>query len=371
MPGATSPERRTLVVRLDSFGDVLVCGPAVRAVAARSRVTMLCGPHGHAAAELLPGVADVIEHDAGWIAAAAPPVRVDELGRLVHDLAGRGFHDAVVLTSAYQSSLPTALVLRLAGIPRVVGLSVDFPGSLLDRCIREDLDVHEVERALAIVRLAGYALPPGDDGRLRVATTAVHPIPGPLVEGDYVVVHPGASVPARTLPASVWGDVVAALVAAGHRVVVTGTAGEGPSLPALDGALVDLVGRTDAGALARVLAGARAVCVGNTGAMHLAAAVGTPVCAVFAPTVPLQRWRPWGVPHVVLGDQEVECRSCRARTCPLAQQRCVAEVTPEAVVDAVGTLLTGAAAAAARPTAVAAVAAVTAVAEVAEVASCA
>ena len=59
--------------------------------------------------------------------------------------------------------------------------------------------------------------------------------------------------------------------------------------------------------LAGVLSGASAVVVGNTGPAHLAAAVGTPVVSIFAPVVPLERWRPWGVPSVVLGDQLAEC----------------------------------------------------------------
>ena len=50
---------RTLIVRLDNLGDVLLAGPAVRAVAASGRaVTLLCGPNGRAAADLLVGVHD-------------------------------------------------------------------------------------------------------------------------------------------------------------------------------------------------------------------------------------------------------------------------------------------------------------------------
>ena len=52
-----------------------------------------------------------------------------------------------------------------------------------------------------------------------------------------------------------------------------------------------------------MLAGAAAVVVGNTGAAHLAAAVGTPVVSLFAPVVPADRWAPYRVPHVLLGDQ--------------------------------------------------------------------
>ena len=57
-----------LAVRLDNEGDVLLTGPAIRAIAARARfVTLLCGPRGRAAAELLPGVDSILEVRAPWI----------------------------------------------------------------------------------------------------------------------------------------------------------------------------------------------------------------------------------------------------------------------------------------------------------------
>ena len=65
---------------------------------------------------------------------------------------------------------------------------------------------------------------------------------------------------------------------------------------------VDLGGRTDLAGLAAVLAGAGCVVVGNTGPAHLAAAVGTPVVSLFAPTVPFGQWGPYRVPAVRLGD---------------------------------------------------------------------
>ena len=72
--------------------------------------------------------------------------------------------------------------------------------------------------------------------------------------------------------------------------------------------------------------------------MHLAAAVGTPVVAIFAPTVPLERWRPWRVPHVVLGDQSVPCAGCRSRVCPLDEQVCLSGVSGGDVVSALEVL---------------------------------
>ena len=64
-----------LVARLDADGDVLLAGPAVRAVAATARVVLLVGPRGRQAAELLPGVDELLVWAAPWIEPApAPPV---------------------------------------------------------------------------------------------------------------------------------------------------------------------------------------------------------------------------------------------------------------------------------------------------------
>jgi ADP-heptose:LPS heptosyltransferase len=100
----------------------------------------------------------------------------------------------------------------------------------------------------------------------------------------------------------------------------------------------DLGGRTALAELATVLAGAEAVVVGNTGPAHLAAAVGTPVVSLFAPTVPPVRWAPYGVRVVLLGDQRADCRDTRATTCPVPGHPCLTSVRPETVVCAVETL---------------------------------
>ncbi|UNX56515.1 glycosyltransferase family 9 protein [Georgenia sp. TF02-10] len=91
--------------------------------------------------------------------------------------------------------------------------------------------------------------------------------------------------------------------------------------------------------LAAVLAGADAVVVGNTGPAHLAAAVGTPVVSLFSPVVPAERWAPWGVPTVLLGDQDAACRGSRARECPVPGHPCLTSVTPAEVVAAVRSLV--------------------------------
>jgi ADP-heptose:LPS heptosyltransferase len=331
--------RHVLVARQDSLGDVLLAGPAVRAVAAGAgRVTLLCGPRGASAAELLPGVDEVVVAHAAWI--DAEPQRVTRAGvdALVDRLAGLEVDQALVLTSFHQSPLPLALLLRMAGVATIAAVSVDYPGSLLDVRHRVDEDLHEVERGLSLAATLGYRLPDGDDGRLRVRRERPAELPD-LGTGPYVAVHPGAAVPARAWAPERHAALVDALVGAGRRVVVTGDTGE-RSLTALVAGgrrpgVVDLGGLVDLAGLAEVLAGAEAVVVGNTGPAHLAAAVGTPVVSLFSPVVPAVRWRPWGVPQVLLGDQEAACAGSRARVCPLPGHPCLDGVPVAEVVAAV------------------------------------
>lgn len=330
-------DARVLVVRLDSMGDVVISGPAVRAVAAGARhVTVLAGPRGADAARLLPGVDDVLVFDAPWISADAGPVDPAAIGSLVELLRGR-FDAALVLTSFHQNVLPTALVLRLAGLPWIAGISTDYPGSLLDVRLPEPPDAPEPVRMLAVAEGAGWSLPPGDDGALRLLPDlpAVHGLPQ-----RYVVVHPGADAPARAYPGPLWAQVVAALAEERLGVVVTGSAGESRLTAGVAGrAGLDLGGRLDVAELAAVIAGAEAIAVGNTGPAHLAAAVGTPVVSLFSPVVPLVRWAPHTAARVVLGDPTAACAGSRARVCPLPGHPCLSDVAPAEVTAALRSLL--------------------------------
>ncbi|WP_447007004.1 glycosyltransferase family 9 protein [Saccharothrix isguenensis] len=325
---------RTLVARLDSDGDVLLAGPAVRAAARSGEVVLLCGHSGAQAAELLPGVQRVVRWDCPWISNPAPEVRSADVEGIVALLRGIRADVALILTSFHQSPLPLALLLKLAGVPKVVARSTDYPGSLVDVRLRDDPDIPEAERALEVARAAGFELPPGDDGRLAIVTP-----PETTEIGPYVVLHPGASVPARAWAPDRCARTVTALVEAGHRVLVTGGPGETALtkyVAGTDG--VDLGGRTTFAELAGLLARADAVVVGNTGPAHLAVAVGTPVVSLFAPVVPAGRWAPHG-PHVLLGDQNAPCRDTRARECPVPGHPCLNRVTPDRVVTAVSELV--------------------------------
>ncbi|MEP6696057.1 MAG: glycosyltransferase family 9 protein [Pseudonocardiales bacterium] len=328
--------QRVLVARLDSDGDVLMAGPAIRAVAASgARVTLLCGPAGRQAAELLPGSDELVVFAAPWVGYRPPSADPAGIGDLVAKLRARRLDSALILTSYHQSALPLALLLRLAGVGRIAATSEDYPGSLLDIRHPYDGTAHEVDRSLALVAAAGYPLPPDDDGRLAVRGP-LPPVSHLVPAGPYVVVHPGASVPARAWPAGHCAAAAELLAGRGTEVVVTGGPAErGLTRQVAGGRATDLGGRTTFAELAAVLAGAKAVVVGNTGPAHLAAAVATPVVSLFAPVVPAAQWGPYSVPTVVLGDQNAPCRGSRARTCPVEGHPCLSAVTPEQVADAI------------------------------------
>ncbi len=330
---------RVLVARLDSAGDVLLCGPAVRAVARRTgSVVFLCGPRGRAAAELLPGVADIVEFHAPWVDLEPPEANATEITALADRLRGLGIDEAVVFTSFHQSPLPLALILRMAGVRRISAISVDYPGSLLDVRHLVDEDLPEPQRALSLAEAAGFAPDPRDDGLLRIRPDLpdTHGLAG---DSGYVVMHPGAAVPARRMSAGRSRAVAAALAQAGHRVLVTGAPAERELTAVVAGSdATDLGGKTDFATLAALIRRAGVLVAPNTGPAHVAAAVGTPVVSLFAPVVPARRWAPYGVPHELLDDQRAACANTRARVCPIPGHPCLDGITDDAIVAAVDRL---------------------------------
>ena len=122
MPSELDAARRILVIRLDNIGDVVMLGPALRALRAAvssAETTLLCSPAGAQAAELLtPWLDEVLVWRASWQDAsgthALDPAR--ELA-LIAELRARDFDAAIVSTSFSQSAYPPAYACALAGIP--------------------------------------------------------------------------------------------------------------------------------------------------------------------------------------------------------------------------------------------------------------
>jgi hypothetical protein len=152
-------------------------------------------------------------------------------------------------------------------------------------------DEHEVARWCRLLSESGI---PADPGRLSLA-----PPPGPAPPGTLgaTLIHPGAGSPARRWPPERFAAVAAAERRAGRTVLVSGSPGERPlamTVARLAGLPDEAVvaGRTDLLGLARLVAAAGRLVVGDTGVSHLATALGTPSVTLFGPVSPAL----WGPP---------------------------------------------------------------------------
>ncbi|MCF8031752.1 MAG: lipopolysaccharide heptosyltransferase I [Desulfarculaceae bacterium] len=160
-------------------------------------------------------------------------------------------------------------------------------------------------------------------------------------EGPLVVLHPVAKWDSKLWPLASWVELAKLLAGRGCRLVVSGSGEDREvgefiaSRAGLGPRLLDLCGRTNLRELAALLSLAQTVVSTDTGVMHLAAAMGAPVVALFGPTAP---WRtgPHGTGHRVLTAGE-ECSPCFERFC--ASPRCMEGITPQQAAEAAWTLI--------------------------------
>lgn len=358
---ALSPEwgraRRVLLVRLDNLGDVLMSTPAFAAVREslpQASLTLLAAPAAWALAPHLgPWLDEVIAFDAPWVKAgdAALPRARDALGgaerALLRRLGRAHFDAAIVFTVCTQSALPAALLCRMAGIPLRLAHARENPYGLLSHWVPDSDQIapdmrHEVRRQLDLVATVGlrtaderlrFRLDPADAAPLARRLAAAGLAPGQ----DYVLLHPGASAPSRRYPVALLADAATRLARAGAPALVACAGpGEEALLQQLCQAMPQpphrLDGELSLGELAQLIAGARLLVANNSGPVHLAAALGTPVVDLYALTNP--QHTPWQVPARVLS-QDVPCRNCLKSICPQGHQRCLTGVAPERVARAV------------------------------------
>ena len=350
--------RNILLIRLDNLGDVLLTTPAMHAVRTSlpdARLTLLASPVGAQVAQLNPDIDDVIIYQAPWMDPWHKlPLDSEREQAMIAQIKERHFDAAIIFTSFRQSPLPSAYLCYLADIPLRLAASIDGPGSLLTtRHKHPERVIHEVERGLDLVGAVGITTDERDLV-LRVPATAQVQIQQRLAqegiachaEQPLIVVHPGCSMPARTYPWEMYVDVIDLLVAQlGAQVIVTGAADERPLVDTIlqrvkaehQSAVRGWAGVLPFPEFCALIQVANLTITNNTGPMHIAAAVKTPVIALFALTNYPEQWGPWQVLHRQLY-HEVSCRICYSRICPY-QHECLRMVSPQMVVDAAVELL--------------------------------
>lgn len=338
-----------LLVRATNWiGDAVMSLPALEAVRARwpqAEIVLLARPW-MAGIYGEQGVADRViefERDGGH-------GRLAGLERLARQLRAERFDAALLLQNAFQA----AWLAWRAGIPERIGYARDGRSWLLTRAVPVprpgEIPAREPFYYLELVRRAGWLdrLPGRLEIRLRVAPDALARAEQTLAAagsaGDRprVAIAPGAAFgPAKCWPAERYAELADRLVAAfAADVVLFGAPAERALCERIAGAMLArpavLAGRTGAAELPATLARCRLFIGNDSGAMHVAAAVGLPVVGIFGPTDP-DATSP-ATPRFRLVRQGVECSPCMLRHCPI-DHRCMTRIGVEAVFAAAAAFL--------------------------------
>jgi heptosyltransferase-2 len=315
------------VMALPAIADVRRAAPAAAiAVAARPAIAPLFA--------LVPDVNEtiVLERPAAFH-------DVHAWRTLGAELSGPRFDTALLLPN----SMRAALVASRAGIPERWGYRTAWRGSLLTRAIDPPSGLHQAAYYQQLVHGLGFVNGPMEP-RVTVShdvrEAGVRALTGAGWDGraPLVALAPGAAYGgAKRWPPASFAELANALGADGVSCVLIGGAADaatGAEVAASigrSGRLVNLIGRTDLATLAGVMAACRAVVTNDSGAMHLAAAVGVSVTAVFGSTDE-HATGPLGHAHTVL-THPVWCRPCLLRECPL-DHNCMRGIRVPDVVNA-------------------------------------
>jgi heptosyltransferase-2 len=287
---------------------------------------------------MVPGVADVLTLESQSGRRAWGTWRRD-----ARQLDEGKFGAALLLPNSFLSAWLTSR----ARIPERWGFARDLRGWLLTRTIkRPTTAVHQAEYYQALAE--GLGISPGprlvrldiDDQALDVARGLLRD--GGLSEGrPFVVIAPGAAygrakqwLPTRFAELSALAaEERAATVLVGTKADTAVCRDIGISA---GGGVIDLCGRTDLTALAALMSLSAATVANDSGAMHLAAAVGAKVVAIFGPT-DYQHTSPLfasaNAPAPTIMSSDVWCRPCMLRECPL-DHCCMTQISASSVVEA-------------------------------------
>ena len=329
--------RSVLIARNDRLGDWVLTLPLLEAIRASAAGVRIGAMARDAVAPLLrryAGVEDVI---------TSPGSRQRGFRDATAAIRAGRFDAAVVV----HPDLVDTLAVWWAGVRVRAGNAYRGYAVLYNRCVkfhRSPSDRHEIEYNL--MYLEGLELPvptgvpaPRIDAKAedRARAAALVERHGIAADG-YAVVHPGSGGSSLNWSPRRYRVLAAELAKGlGLAVIVTGSpveketaafvAGDGPGR-------TSVAGDTDLGTLVGLLAGARLFVSGNTGPMHLAAAVGTPTVSLFSPlrSGSPKRWGPVGNSSVILTPAGRACKKCPGERC--ADYNCMEAITVEEVLAA-------------------------------------
>lgn len=335
---------KILVRATNWIGDAVMSLPALRALRGRfpdARIAVLAKPWVAALYEGEASIDRVIP-----LAGAPGPRDWAAKWKLARQLRVEHFDLAVLFPNSFES----AAVVWLAGAKRIIGYARDGRSALLNDAIavpaKGEIPPHERFYYLEMLRRAGLIESIPDVGEIRLDGIAEARCRGEKLFERFGVrlpaigVSPGAAYGAakRWLPER-FGEAAARLAAeTGGSVAVFGSAAEKPMCDEVARAAGGrgFAGETDLRAFIDMTAACRVFLTNDSGAMHIASALGVPSVTVFGPTDETATG-PLG-PAARLVREPVECAPCLLRECPI-DHRCMTRVRTEVVVQAAEDLL--------------------------------
>ena len=335
-------EPSILLIKLSSLGDVIHALPALEALRSlypKARLTWLVED------TYAPVLAGHPALDEVWPVPRPHPGNGrfgENLMELFHT-ARRLREEPFDLVIDLQGLLKSAVWVALARGARKLGYRCTREFSYLaltERLAPFDPEAHAVWRYLNVARHLGA---PAEPPRFRLGLTPPEDLShllSPATGRPLAVLHPGARWPTKLWPGAHWAQLAEWLVRdKDFQVILTGSPGDRGLVEEIaaqaEAPLLNLAGRTSLAELAAVLRKARVAVTTDTGPMHLAAALETPVVALFGPTAP---WRtgPFGHGHEVVR-LDLPCSPCFQRRCP--EPRCLRDLPVSAAREAVEKIL--------------------------------
>jgi len=340
---ATGPGERILVIGPAWVGDMILAQSLFKALKRRdpqAHLAVAAPAFTHPLLGLMPEVDEALT-----LPFAHGEARLVDRWRFGRALKGKGFGRGIVLPGSFKAALP----LRAAGIGRRIGYRGEGRSVLLSDARPDDRRHRRtVDRFVALADDPDEPPAAVEPPRLRLpqgATAAAREALG-LGASDrpLLALCPGAEYgPAKRWPARHFAVVARHWLAVGGQVQLFGGAGDRPAAEALMAALgqnpavENLVGRTTLAQAAALLAGAQAVVANDSGLMHLAAALGRPLIALYGPSDPALT-PPLAADAQVLA-LDLDCRPCHARRCPLVHHKCLEELSPRVVSERLAPIL--------------------------------
>jgi heptosyltransferase-2 len=329
--GRASGPADTLVVQTAFLGDVVLTTPLLAALAARQGpVDVVTTPAAAPLLETHPAVRAVIRYDK-----RGADRGFRGLWRLGRTLRTRRYRRVVLPHRSWRS----AVLGLLSGAPERIGFA-DAPAAVsYTRRVPRAGSGHEVERLLA---LADSAVAPPIHLELTAEDRAAADawLEARSVGSGFIALAPGSIWGTKRWPG--YAELAARLdgpivIVGGREDVVLADA----IVAAASGRAHSAAGALGLRASAALIARASALVTNDSLPLHLATAVGTPVIALFGPTVPAFGFGPRGSRDRVVEHSSLACRPCSAHgpaVCPLGHHRCMRELTIESVIAAVASV---------------------------------